>query len=258
MTENRVQTLDRSLDILEELAKSKSPLGVTEIGKRVGLSKSTVHRILQTLCWRGYIEKNEEHYCLGLKIVELGSTLLNDLDIRKIAGPILEQAATTLEEAVHLVLYDSGEVVYIDTKGSSQKIINMYSKVGRRAPIHATAVGKAMLSFLPENKLEEIISKKGLYKITEKTITNKEEFLRHLGQVRKEKVAYDDEENEVGIYCIGTPVFDYSGNIIGGVSVSGPATRIKEKGLKETAAIVKKIGEEVSTRMGFLPGKARI
>ena len=254
MADKQVQTLDRSLDILETLSKNKSALGVTEIGKKVGLSKSTVHRTLQTLVWRGYVEKDLDNdlYKLGLKIVELASTLLNDMDIRKIAGPVMEQAATTLEEAVHLVLLDNGEVVYIDTKTSSSKIINMYSRVGRRAPVHATAVGKAMLAFLPEETAIEIIKKRGLRKITETTITDADKLMEHLKKIRIDKIGHDDEENEVGIHCIATPILDYTGLVVGGVSVSGPASRMIEKGLEEMGAIIKKVGEEISTRMGYV------
>ena len=252
MPDKRVQTLDRSLDILEELSKSSTALGVTAIARRLSLGKSTVHRTLQTLCWRGYVVRDGEHYRLGLKIVELASTLLNDLDIRRLAEPILLETAATLGEAAHLVLLDEGEAVYIDTKGSSQKILNMYSKVGRRAPVHATAVGKAMLAFLPEADARAILVRKGLPKLTSTTITNLEELMGQLEEIRTTKIAHDVEENELGIYCVGTPVFNYTGKLAGGVSVSGPANRMKEKGLEYLASVVKKTGEELSARLGYV------
>ncbi len=255
MPENRVQTLDRSLDILEELSRNNKALGVTEIGKKLGLGKSTVHRTLQTLCWRGYLTRENGNYRLGLKIIELASVMLGDLDIRKLAEPILQNVATILDETAHLVLLDEGQVIYIDTKGSSQKIINMYSKVGRRAPVHATAVGKAMLAFLPENEAKAILINKGIPKLTETTITNLDELMGQLKEIHQVKIAHDVEENEFGIYCIGTPIFDYSGNVAGGVSVSGPTSRMKEKGLDYLATIVKKAGEELSTEMGFVKSR---
>ncbi len=244
--------MDRSLDILEELSRSNTALGVTAIAKRLSLGKSTVHRTLQTLCWRGYVAREGENYCLGLKVVELASFLLNDLDIRKLAEPVLLNTAAILGEAAHLVLLDEGEVIYIDTKASSQKIINMYSKVGRRAPVHATAVGKAMLAFLPEDEARGIFNRRGLPRLTSTTITNQEELMRQLEEIRKTKIAHDHEENELGIYCVGTPIFNYTGKLAGGVSVSGPANRMQEKGLEYLASIVKKTGEELSTRLGYV------
>ncbi len=178
--------------------------------------------------------------------------MLNDLDIRKLAEPILLSTAAILGEAAHLVLLDEGEAIYIDTKASSQKIINIYSKVGRRAPVHATAVGKAMLAFLPEEEARAILFRKGLPRLTSTTITNLEELMAQLKEIRKTKIAHDVEENELGIYCVGTPVFNYSGKLAGGISVSGPANRMKEKDLEYLASIVKKTGEELSARLGYV------
>jgi len=252
MSENRVKTLERSLDILEELSKNNTSLGVTEIGKRLGLGKSTVHRILQTLLWRGYLTRENENYRMGLKVLELANTLLNELDIRKMAEPLLQKTATMLGEAAHLVLLDEGEVVYIDTKGSSQKTINMSSKVGCRAPVHVTAVGKAMLAFLPEEEAKAILTTKGMPKRTDTSITDPEKLMAQLQEVRLTKIAHDIEENEVGIYCIGTPVLDYASKVVGGVSVSGPSKRMKEKDLEYLSSVVKKTGEELSSKMGFV------
>lgn len=254
MVEKHVQTLERSLDVLECLAQGNKHLGVTEIGKRINLHKSTVHRILQTLHYRGYVQKENDNdrYYLGLKIVELGSRFLNDLEIRKVAGPLLADAAEKLDEAVHLVMCDAGDVVYLDTKGSSQ-VISMNSKVGRRAPMHCTAAGKAMLAFLPEDEVKNILRAKGLARLTEKTITDTEELFRELNMVRENKIAFDNEENEVGIICLGAPLFDLSGKIAGAVSVSGPANRIMAKGMEKIGEVLKKVGEDISTRLGFNP-----
>lgn len=251
MAENRVQTLERALNVLEELSTSHASLGVTQIAKRLGLGKSTVHRILQTLCWHGYVTREQENYRLGLRILDLANTLLNDLDIRKTAEAILQNTATLLGEATHLVLLDEGEVVYIDTKESSHKTINMSSKVGRRAPVHVTAAGKAMLAFLQEAEARQILIEKGLSKMTERSITDLEALMTQLREIRSTRIAYDFEENEIGIYCIGTPVLDYTGKVVGGISVSGPVNRMNDKGLDYLASVVKKTGEELSMKMGY-------
>jgi len=252
VTERYVQTLERALDILEVLSRAEESLGVTEIGNRIGLHKSTVHRILQTLCYRGYVEKEKdrERYRLGIKIVELGITFFNDLEIRKVAAGFLVLLAKSFDEVVHLVLPDDGEIVYIDRRESSQ-VISMHSKVGRRAPMHCTAVGKAILSTLPEEEVRHILKVKGMLGFTPKTIIDPDVLIEQLKDIRKSGIALEAEENEVGIFCLGTPIFDYSGRAIGAISVSGPANRIKEKGIERIGEEIKKAGQEMSAKLGY-------
>lgn len=252
MAEKYVQTLERSLDILEVLAHTEEPLGVTEIGNRISLHKSTVHRILQTLCYRGYVEKEKENerYKLGIKIVELGIRFFNDLEIRKVAGPVIEDLAKTLDEVVHLVLHDDGEVVYIDKRESSH-VVSMRSKVGRRAPMHCTAVGKALLSTMSEQEVMHILESKGMPRYTPNTMTESEALMKDLREIKQTKISVEREENEVGIICLGTPVFDYSGRAIGAISVSGPAARMLEKGIERIGEEMKRSGEIISANLGY-------
>ena len=252
MAEKYVQTLERSLDILEELAHSEEPLGVTEIGNRISLHKSTVHRILQTLCYRGYVEKDKssDRYKLGIKIVELGIRFFNDLEIRKVAGPLIEELAKSLDEVVHLVLHDDGEVVYIDKRESSH-VVSMRSKVGRRAPMHCTAVGKALLSTMTDEEIKHILEKKGMPGYTPYTITDPEKLLENLNEIRQTKISIEYEENEIGIICLGTPIYDYSGVAIGAISVSGPAARIREKNIDRIGEELRRHGEMISAKLGY-------
>ncbi|KJR47811.1 Transcriptional regulator, IclR family [Desulfosporosinus sp. I2] len=252
MSEKYVQTLERSLDVLEVLAQAEEPLGVTEIGNRISLHKSTVHRILQTLCHRGYVEKKKDHerYQLGIKIIELGIRFFNDLEIRKVAAPVLSDLVKVLDEVAHLVLPDEGEIVYIDRAESSQ-VVSMHSKVGRRAPMHCTAVGKALLSTMPEEEVRHILEQKGMTSYTPNTITDIDTLLVELRQIKATKISIEKEENEIGIICLGTPIFDYSGQAIGAISVSGPASRIQEKGITRIGEEMKKSGERISANLGF-------
>jgi len=252
VAEKSVQTLERSLDVLEVLADTEEPLGVTEIGNRIGLHKSTVHRILQTLCLRGYVEKekNSERYQLGIKVVELGIRFFNNLEIRNVAAPMLEELAKSLDEVVHLVLPDDGEVVYIDKRESSH-IVSTYSRVGRRAPMHCTAVGKALLSTMTEEEVLSILKQKGMSNYTPNTLTEPVKLLKELERIRNSRIAIDYEEYEIGIICLGTPVFDFSGRGVGAISVSGPAARIREKGIEHIGQELKRCGDMVSTKLGY-------
>ena len=252
MAEKYVQTLGRSLDVLEVLAQAEHALGVTEIGNLISLHKSTVYRILHTLCHRGYVErvKDNERYQLGIKIVELGMRFLNDLEIRKVASPVLNDLAKLLNEVVHLVLPDEGQVVYIDSAESSH-IVGMHSKVGRRAPMHCTAVGKALLSTLPEEEVRHILEIKGMTRYTPNTIVEPDVLMNYLREIKSSKISIEIEENEIGIICMGTPVFDYTGRAIGAISVSGPSERIKDKGIERLGQEMKKAGAEISGLMGY-------
>lgn len=252
MTERYVQTLERALDILEVLARSEESLGVTEIGNRIGLHKSTVHRILQTLCYRGYVEKEKdrERYRLGIKIVELGIRFFNDLEIRKVAANFLAVLAKSFDEVVHLVLPDDGEVVYIDKRESSQ-LVSLHSKVGRRAPMHCTAVGKAILSTLAEEEVRHILKTKGMPGFTHKTITDPDKLMKQLREFKALGYALEAEENEVGILCLGTPIYDYSGRAIAAISVSGPINRMKEKGTERIGEEIKRAGLDISAKLGY-------
>jgi len=252
VTERYVQTLERALDILEVLARSEEYLGVTEIGNRIGLHKSTVHRILQTLCYRGYVEKEKdrERYHLGIKIVELGTRFFNDLEIRKVAASFLGLLAKSFDEVVHLVLLDDGEVVYIDKRESSQ-LVGLHSKVGRRALMHCTAVGKAILSTLPEEEVRYILQTKGMPGFTYTTITDPDRLMEQLREIKRLGYALEAEENEIGILCLGTPIFDYSGRAIGAISVSGPVNRMKEKGTERIGEEIKRAGLEMSSKLGY-------
>ncbi|UWG96938.1 IclR family transcriptional regulator [Dehalobacter sp. DCM] len=252
MIEGHVQTVDRALDILEVLASSEKSLGVTEIGNRVGLHKSTVHRILQTLCLRGYVEKEKdtEHYHLGIKVVDLGIVYIQKLEIRRVAESYLLSLAKSFDEVVHLVLHDNGEVVFIDHKESSQ-LIGMHSKEGSRGYMHSTAVGKAILSALPEEEVRYLLKLKGMPRFTQATLTDPDLLIAQLGEIRKTGIAIAAEENDFGVINIGTAIFDYTGRPIGAISVSGPINRMKEKGLERIGLEIKRAGQSISSRLGY-------
>lgn len=249
--DNTVQSVERAVRILEELAVEKEGLGVTELANRVELHKSTVHRMLNTLLNLGYVEQNtlSERYRLGMKLLFLGGAILERMDIRHEAHDLLKGLSEKVNEAVHLVVPDGFRAVYID-KLDSNKTIRMYSQIGRVAPLHASAVGKAILAFSGEEFAEQVIEQ-GLLKYTSKTIAEPQELLEHLKMVRERGFAVDDEENEEGIRCVGAPVFDYKGKVIGAVSVSGPTVTVVQEKVEQIAGSVMECAEKISHRMGW-------
>ncbi len=250
--ENMVKSVSRALDIITLVSLKKGGLGVTEIANQIDINKSSVYRILSTLVQYGYIEQDSEtgRYKLGYKLLEVSSKLLESIDLRAEARPYLQELENLTNEVIHLVVYDQGEVVYIE-KLEGNETLRMHSKVGKRAPMHCTSVGKAILAYLPTNVVQDILDRKGMPMHTDKTITNKDNFLQELIEVRKRGYALDTEENEYGITCIAVPIFDHLGKVIAAVSISGPTMRMTKERMEKLQSQMIQIGKKISKRLGF-------
>ncbi|PLR82107.1 IclR family transcriptional regulator [Bacillus canaveralius] len=251
--ENMVKSVSRALDIVTLVSSKKGGLGVTEIAKQIDINKSSVYRILSTLVQYGYVEQDSEtgRYKLGYKFLEVSSKLLESIDLRAEAKPYLQELETDTNEVIHLVVYDQGEVVYIE-KLEGNETLRMHSKVGKRAPMHCTSVGKAILAHLPSNVVIDILNRKGMPAHTNKTITDKEPFLKELVEVKQNGYALDLEENEYGITCIAVPIFDHLGRVIAAVSISGPTMRMADERLEELKVRMLETGRRISARLGFV------
>jgi IclR family transcriptional regulator, KDG regulon repressor len=250
--ENLVKSVSRALHIIDIVSSEKDGLGVTEIAKQMDINKSSVYRILSTLVQYGYIEqdKETERYKLGYKFLDISSKLLESIDLRREAKPYLRELEKETNEVIHLVVYDQGEVIYIE-KLEGTETLRMHSKVGKRAPMHCTGVGKAILAHLPLNVVLEIIERKGLPKHTDFTITDRDALLKELEKVKQKGYALDLEENEYGIRCIAVPIFDYSGNVIAAVSISGPTIRMTDERIEKLQERIRYIGMQISERLGY-------
>ena len=251
MAEKGAQLIDRLLDIIELLSLEKDGLGVTEIGNRTGLHKSTVHRIVSALAERGYIEKvpGRGVYKIGLKLVEISSVYLNSIELKTEARPYLHELTSKLGHPSHLAILDGTDAVYID-KVEVVSNIRLYSQIGRRIPVYCSALGKCLLSGLPECDVREIVSRCSFEKYTEKTLDS-ETLLQQVRRVASAGWAVDDEEHDKGIRCIAAPVYDYRGKVIAAVSIAGPAAAVAPQNDGETAEIVKETALNISKRLGY-------
>ncbi|WNS77601.1 IclR family transcriptional regulator [Bacillus sp. DTU_2020_1000418_1_SI_GHA_SEK_038] len=250
--ENMVKSVSRALDIIMFVSMKKGGLGVTEIANQMDINKSSVYRILSTLVQYGYVEQDQDtgRYKLGYKFLEISSKLLESIDLREEAKAFLKELEMETNEVIHLVVYDQGEVVYIE-KLDGNETLRMHSKVGKRAPMHCTSVGKAILAHLPPVVATDILERKGLPFHTDKTITDIDQFLQELIEVRKSGYALDLEENEYGITCMAVPIFDHLGKVIAAVSISGPTMRMTKDRLKALQPRIIHIGEQISERLGY-------
>lgn len=253
MSDTSVQTLSRALDILETLALSSTGMGVTEVGQRLNLHKSTAHRLLNALASRGYVEKIEGRgsYRLGLKVVEVSSLRLNHIELKTEAAPILRALAVQNEVSVHLGIMSGAEVVYID-KAEPRASIRMYSQIGKRVPTYCTALGKAMHFDKSRKEIVEIAAGFEFEPFTSRTIVTPEGFADEVLASEKRGWSIDDEEHEIGIRCIGAPIRDYRSIIIAAVSATGDKAHAGREKDRALAQAVINTAKEISARMGYM------
>ena len=253
MTDNKVQTIDRTLDIIELLATAKEGLGVTEIGQKIGLHKSTVYRLLTALSNRGYIEKDSKNstYKIGLKFIEISGLFLKKLELKTEALPFMRKLAEIIGQPVHLAILEGAEVVYIE-KVELVNSIRMYSQIGRRVPAYCSAIGKILLTGLDPEALREILETIKFEKFTPNTIGSKKELQRELELVKERGWAVDNEEHEPNIKCIAAPIIDYTGKIIAAVSVSGESRIFNSLSDPVVAGHVVETAVNISKRMGYI------
>jgi len=251
MSDN-VRVADRVFDIIEQLAQSDSPMGLTEIAKGTGMSKSTVHRLLSTMYSRHYVEKNPDNtYTIGHKMIETVSYHINGLELLTESKPFLSNLRIELNLTAHLGILDGAEVIYVE-KMDLYPDPRLYTQIGLRSPAYCSSIGKCLLSCLSGNELDEALYSCAFEKFTMNTITHVGEFKKHLAGVRNQGWAMDNEEYKLGHRCVGAPIFDYRGDSIAAIGVSGSVNHLSDAKLDFVIKEVKIAAREISRRMGYL------
>jgi IclR family KDG regulon transcriptional repressor len=248
-----IQSVTNAFNLLEEFKEDRDELGVTELSKRLGLHKNNVFRLLATLESKGYIEQNKatENYRLGVKSLELGQTFIKQLGLIRQAKPFMREIVEKCNEMAYIGVIRQNSVVYLDVEEANQTV-RVANRVGWRLPIHCTAIGKAQIAFVSEEEFDKLGILDNMERFTPNTIIDKGEFINHLKEVAKQGYALDNEEYNLGVRCVGVPLRDYTGRVVGGICVSGPSFRITDEMLrKEIIPLVKKAGEKASKRLGF-------
>ncbi len=241
-------TLVKGLQLLEVLARSEGPLGVSELAVRLTLGKSNVHRLLQALVELGYVQKNEQRgtYQASLKLWEIGTALASRLGVKTHALEAMEQLLRKTRETVHLSVLDGDEVVYVH-KLDSPEPVRAYSEIGGRVPAWCVATGKAILAGQSDAYLAGLAQR--LQRYTPKTITEPAEFQREMERVRGNGYAVNRGEWRESVWGIGAPIRNAEGVVVAGIGISGPSTRVKPALLKELAAEVVAAAMSVSARV---------
>lgn len=247
-----IQAVDRALRILDLFDEYKTELKITDISKRMALHKSTVHSLLKTLQVYHYIEQNPDNrkYRLGMGLFERGNLVIRGLDIRTTSKKQLQDLSMKTGQTTNLVILDGIEGIYIDkVEGTSGTIL--YSRIGRRIPIHCSAVGKALLVNSSEEELNKILDGYIFNSHTPNTIINKKDFLKELESVRTLGHAIDNQENELGVRCIAAPIKNHLGQVIAAISISTPVLSMKNEEMKNILSLLKQAADKISQQMGY-------
>lgn len=233
MENSQVQSVTRVFQILNLLRDYRHGLGVKNISQALNLNVSTVHRLLQTLieCKAVAQDPISRCYYLAPQMLLYGKAVLDRFDFVKEAHPILGELSKNIQETVFMGIIDDGELVYVDHVDSLDHILRMPLQVGRRQSAYSTALGKAILAYLPPIKQEEYFQSTIFRPYTPNTITNSELLRNELNKIKETGYAIDNQESETGICCVAAPIFKRNGEVVAAISTSGPNPRMEIKGL---------------------------
>jgi len=248
-----IKSVNNALDLLEQFNGDRDELGVTELSNRLTLHKNNIFRLLATLETKGYIEQNKatENYRLSIKSLELGQTFIKQLGLVRPVKPFLKEIVKECNEMAYIGIIRQNSVVCLDVEESNQTV-KVTNHVGLRLPIHCTAIGKAQIAYATEEELEKLGILDNMERFTPNTIVNKGEFIKQITEVARRGYALDNEEYNPGVKCVAVPIRDYTGRVVGGISVPGPSFRMTDVILREKIIpVLKAAGEKASKRLGF-------
>jgi len=249
----KIRSISRAVRILETFRDGASPT-VTELSRSLKLPKSSVFEILCTLAAEGVVAKEERtnRYSLGVKLLELSSLARQGLEVSGVAEPLLRRLSETLNETVQLTVLERSEILYVSGFESTRQLRTFFRR-GDRAPLHCTALGKAILAFLPRKEVDAVIRSSGLPRFTPRTVTDRRLLLEELQRTAVRGYSVDNMEHEDGVRCVGAPVRSAEGSVFASVSVSGPAHRLPPVKDAVIARMVMETANEISRRLGYRP-----
>lgn len=241
------------MDILDLFSEQAAELGIAEIAEATALHKSTAAGLVYTLEARGYLRQNPANrkYGLGPRLVERAAVFLSQAEVRRAAEAHLKALLQRVDESLNLAIRDGGEVVYIDRVASS-RTLGMRSSVGKRAPCHCTALGKALLAGLPPAEARAVLQPLELMPVTPATITDLGQLLDDLAETRRRGYALDDEENEAGGRCVAAPVYDHTGQVAAAVSISAPTQRFPREQVPAYGRLIAETALAISRELGYM------
>lgn len=249
--QKRLSSVAAAIALLKAFSEEEVEIGVSSLAKRLGLAKSTVHRLATTLVSEEMLEQNSENekYRLGIALFGLGALVRRRMDVSAEARPYLFQLRESTGESVHLAILDGAEIMYVYNL-ESHHAIRMRADIGVRKPAFCTAEGLAIIAFKPESVLGEVLAQ-GLVARNPKTNTSPARLTKTLKRVRTQGYAVEDEESEIGMRSIAAPIRNGRGEVVAAIGVAGPTQRISDETLKTFAPQVMETANMISARIGY-------
>jgi DNA-binding IclR family transcriptional regulator len=243
-----IQVIERMMDLLDALAHAAEPVNLKRLASTTGLHPSTAHRILNVLVEYRMVDRVEPGtYRLGIRLLELGNLVKSRINLREEALPFMRQLHEGLHETVNLSVRQGDEMVYVERIHSDHSAMRVVHLIGARAPLHITAVGKLFLLEDGTDRWQEYVARTRLPVFTKNTIRDVVSLGRELERIRKLGYAFDNEEAEKGVSCIGAGIHDDEGRLVAGLSVSAPSNRLD----KAWGHLVKETADAISRAIGY-------
>jgi len=253
MRDNDLQistTVLKAFEIIESLAAASLPQSAQELSETTGIPRSTIYRLIRTLERSNYIDSlSDAKYRLSTKILKLGRSVLDQLEISALAKPILRELREQTGEMSLLAIREDRSIFLVG-KYETTHSVRMYTRMGTSGHLHSTALGKAILAFTKENEREEIITGLNLPALTENTITKRKDLRSHLGDIERVGYAIEDEENQEDICSIAAPIFNHMDEVVASLGTSGPSYRLDANRLNQIAPLVIQAAEKVTRLLG--------
>src|SRR5258708_9508597 len=244
----------RALEVIELLSKQDTGMSISEIHRALRLPLSSAANIVYTLKSLGYLERSEEgpRYRLSLKMLGISRRVLDRMDFLSRCHGLLEEFGRESGLTVHLAVMREGESIYID-RVANDGFVQFSSYVGMRWPAHSSAVGKALLAFLPEPELRRMLKQIRLHRVTPRTITSRRILENQLRSFRRLGYAWEMEEGEAGVACVAAPLFGPLGDVVAAASVTGTTQQIPKNRIAPIGLLVRKYSQLMSSRLGAPP-----
>ena len=245
------QSLVRGLTLLEYLSASPLGLALSELADMADLAPSTTHRLLQALQSQGFVtqESDQGLWRIDVKTFRIGNSFLEARDVVAKSRPFLRRLTAETGETANLGIRDGATAVFL-AQHESPQMMRMITRLGSRAPLHASGVGKALLAWMSDEERSELLKGYELGRVTENTLYQTDTLLTEMAAIRTQGFACDREEHAIGLHCVAACIYDERGTPLAAISVSGPVARIPEERLLALGALVRKIADEITQQLG--------
>ena len=247
---NQDGTVGKALDVLDMVAAAGKPIRFSELLSTSAYPKATLYRFLQTLTHQGMLTLDPDRgtYALGVRLVRLAHAAWQQSSLAPLARPYLDELAAQTGETIHLAQMDMGQVLYVDKRNSARPV-EMFSQAGKVGPAYCTGVGKAMLAWLPDDALQDVLARQSFHSFTPHTHSTPEALIAELNATRARGYAFDREEHEPGIICVAVPILTRQGRVIGAISLTSTTQR-------NTLAALESFADQIKQTAGKIAAEA--